>query len=81
MCTLAHFTLDVHQKAEEKDGQVYSLVLATDMALITDALKRNEAGAWQGLFPEIMGNAAGDGCRATATFDGKAARLPGTVSL
>ena len=49
--------LRVYQKSQEKDGQVYALVLATDMALITGTLKRNEAGAWQDLFREIMGQA------------------------
>jgi DNA-binding ferritin-like protein (Dps family) len=47
--------LRVYQKAQEKDGQIYALVLATDMALIADALKRNEAGTWQDLFREILG--------------------------
>jgi hypothetical protein len=49
--------LRVFQKSQEQDGQVYALVLATDMALITGALKRNEAGGWQDLFREIMAQA------------------------
>lgn len=50
--------LRVYQKTQEKDGQICALVLATDMALILDAMKRNELGAWQDLFREIMGQAA-----------------------
>lgn len=45
----------VHQKAQEKDGQIHALVLATDMAVISDAIKRSEPGAWQELFREILG--------------------------
>jgi methylamine utilization protein MauJ len=55
----ADMCLRVYQKAKEKDGHIHALVLATDMALITDALKRNEAGTWQDLFREIMGKANG----------------------
>ena len=55
----ADMCMRVYQKAKEKGGQIHALVLATDMALITDALKRNEAGTWQDLFREIMGKANG----------------------
>ncbi len=48
--------LRVHQKSREKRGQVYAVVLATDMAMITGALKRGESGAWQDLFREILGS-------------------------
>jgi hypothetical protein len=51
--------LRIYQKSQEKDGQIYAVVLATDMALIKDALKRKEPGTWQDLFREIMGWAAG----------------------
>jgi hypothetical protein len=51
--------LRVYQKAQEKDGHVYAVALATDMALIMGALKRNETGAWQNLFREILGHASG----------------------
>jgi hypothetical protein len=51
--------LRVHQKTQEKDGQIYARVLATDMALIKDALNRQETGTWQDLFREIIGDAAG----------------------
>jgi hypothetical protein len=49
----------VYQKSQEKDGQIYAVVLATDMALIRDALKRDESGPWQVLFREIMGESTG----------------------
>ena len=55
----AEMCLRVYQKSQEKDGQIYALVLSTDMALIKAAVKRNEAGAWQDLFREILGEAAG----------------------
>lgn len=49
----------VYQKAQEKDGQIYALALATDMALIKAALNRNESGSWQDLFRQVLGEAAG----------------------
>jgi hypothetical protein len=55
----AEMCLRVYQKAQEKNGQIYALVLATDMAAIKDALKRNDAGTWQDLFREIIGEAGG----------------------
>ena len=45
----------VYEKIKKKDGRVHALVLATDMALIKDAMKRDDMGAWQDLFREIMG--------------------------
>jgi hypothetical protein len=50
----ADMCLRVYQKSQEKEGQIYALVLSTDMALIQDALKRKEAGNWQDLFREIL---------------------------
>lgn len=44
----------IHGRVKMKDGHVHSLVLATDMAAINAALKRNETGAWQDLFREIL---------------------------
>jgi hypothetical protein len=51
--------LRVYQKSQEKDGHVYAVVLATDMALIQEAVKRGDTGAWQELFREILAPAAG----------------------
>ena len=45
----------IYEKVKTKDNQVHALVLSTDMALIKDALNRNDVGTWQDLFREIMG--------------------------
>ena len=39
------------------EGEVFAVVLATDVRIIKDALKRGETGAWQDLFREIVGEA------------------------
>lgn len=39
---------------QEKESQIYARVLATDMSLIQQAVKRNEEGAWQNLFRELL---------------------------
>ena len=44
----------IYDRIKTKDGQVHALVLSTDMALIKDAVKRGDTGAWQDLFREIM---------------------------
>jgi len=44
----------VYQKSKEKDGHVYAVVLATDMALIQETVNRGDTGAWQELFREIL---------------------------
>lgn len=49
----------IYEKVKTKDGRVHALVLSTDMALIKDAVKRGDAGAWQDLFREIMGGTSG----------------------
>jgi hypothetical protein len=49
----------IYEKVKEKDGRVQVLVLSTDLALIQDALKRGDTGAWQDLFREIMGGTNG----------------------
>jgi hypothetical protein len=49
----------IYDKVQKQDGQVYALVLSTDMVLIKDAVKSGDTGAWQDLFREIMGGAGG----------------------
>ncbi len=49
----------IYQKSQEKDGQIYTIVLATDMAAIVASLKGNESGSWRDLFREILGTASG----------------------
>ncbi len=49
----------IYQKSQETDGQIFALVLATDMASIKEALKGNESGSWQDLFREILSPASG----------------------
>lgn len=44
----------VYEKAKIKNGRVHVLVLSTDLALINDALKRGDTGAWQDFCREIM---------------------------
>lgn len=44
----------VYQRAHHLEDKVLSLVLATDMARIEEAIKRAETGAWQDLFREIV---------------------------
>jgi hypothetical protein len=44
-------------RAKTKDGRVQALVLSTDMTLIKGSMGRNETGAWQDLFREIIGTA------------------------
>ena len=50
----------IYERVRTKDGRVQALVLSTDMALIKDAVKRGDTGAWQDLFREIMGETSGD---------------------
>jgi hypothetical protein len=47
----------VFRRVRERNGKVFSLVLATDMAVIKDALRRGERGKWQDLFREILESA------------------------
>ncbi len=49
----------IYERVRTKDGRVHAHVLSTDMALIKDAVKRVDAGAWQDLFREIMGGTSG----------------------
>ncbi len=49
----------IYERVKTKDGRVHALVLSTDMALIKDAMKRGDTGAWQDLFREIMGGTSG----------------------
>lgn len=44
----------MYDETSTKDDQTYVLVLSTDLAIIKDALKRGESGAWQDLFREVM---------------------------
>lgn len=44
----------IYERAKTKDDRVHALVLSTDMALIKDAMKQGDTGAWQDLFREIM---------------------------
>ena len=43
----------IYDRVKKEDGRTYALVLSTDMALIKDAVKRGDTGAWQDLFREI----------------------------
>jgi hypothetical protein len=49
----------IYQRVKIRNGRVHALVLSTDMALIKDAMKRGDAGAWQDLFREIIGATSG----------------------
>ena len=49
----------IYERVETKDDRVHALVLSTDMALIKDAMKQGDMGAWQALFREIMEMATG----------------------
>jgi len=49
----------IYERVKIKDGRVNALVLSTDMALVKDAVKRGDTGAWQDLFREIMGGTSG----------------------
>lgn len=49
----------IYLKSQEKDGQIYAIVLATDMAVIMASLKSNESGSWRDLFREMLGTASG----------------------
>ena len=44
----------IFEMSETKDGRVHSRVLSTDLALIKDAVRRGDAGAWEDLFREIL---------------------------
>jgi hypothetical protein len=44
----------IYDNVREESGRVHSHVLATDVALIKEAMDRNETGEWQNLFREIM---------------------------
>jgi hypothetical protein len=46
----------VYDNVKVKDGQVYAAVLSTDMKAIKGALNRKDAGTWQNLFREIIGD-------------------------
>jgi hypothetical protein len=54
----AEMCLRVYQKGQEKDGHIYAVVLATDMAVISEALKSEKPGEWQDLFREILAGAS-----------------------
>jgi hypothetical protein len=49
----------IYDVVKKEDGRVRALVLSTDMALIEDAVKRGDSGAWQDLFREIIGETGG----------------------
>ena len=49
----------IYERIKTKDDRVDALVLSTDMALIKDAVKQGDTGAWQDLFREIMGETSG----------------------
>ncbi len=44
----------IQGRVEEKDGNIYVLVLATDMSQIRQALKMKDEGEWQDLFRELF---------------------------
>lgn len=48
----------IHHRIRENKGNIHALVLATDMSTIQQAIEKNQNGAWQDLFREILGSTA-----------------------
>jgi hypothetical protein len=46
----------IYQRAQIQSEHVLAVVFSTDMVRILDAVKRGDAGDWQDLFREIIGN-------------------------
>lgn len=49
----------IYGKSETRRGRVRAVVLSTDWKIIQDAMKRGDAGTWQDLFREIIGEPGG----------------------
>lgn len=47
----------IRQKMREQDGQIYALILSTDMAVIKGGLEKGEVGEWQDLFHQFIDTA------------------------
>ena len=44
----------IHGRVQEREGNIYALVLATDMSLIRQAMEKKQDGPWQDLLREIL---------------------------
>lgn len=47
----------VRQNVSEQSGQIYALIISTDMAIINKALREGEVGDWQDLFRQFIDTA------------------------